>query len=429
MKEEFLHYVWKHKLLSTHELCSTENQSLYIINYGQFNVNSGPDFLNARIKIDEIEWYGHVEIHVNASDWYVHNHENDPAYETVILHAVWNNDVAIYDKGNLIIPTLILKPITSKVLLQNYQKFNLLPRTWIPCENQLGNIPSFVLSNWMERLFFERLEKKHNIIGALLAKNKANYEATLFQLLATNFGLKINAPAFYCFANSFDFYVIKKVQHNKTKLSALFFGQAGFLEEEFEDVFYNELKSTYSYLKHVFNLKPIANQQFQFFKIRPTNFPTIRIAQLSALYFKYKKLFSQIMDLEHVQETYKLFSIKLPKYWETHYSFQTESKKSYKKLTKPFIDLLLINTIIPLQFYYAKRQKVNHDASSLKMIKAIQPEKNSTLLKFSKCGVIAKNALESQALLELKNEYCNHKKCLQCAIGNHLLQRNANKGS
>ncbi|MDG1527775.1 MAG: DUF2851 family protein [Polaribacter sp.] len=423
MKEDFLHYVWMHQLFTKINLRSTESNQIEIISPGIHNSNSGPDFLNARIKIDDILWVGNLEIHVKSSDWYLHQHENDSNYDSVILHVVWEDDVEVFSKDNLSLPTLNISRIVAKDLLLNYQNLYSKEQRWIPCEKLIPTIDTFVLENWKERLFFERLEEKSILINQLLSDSNNDYEAVLFKLLAKNFGLKTNADAFLNLANSIDFFRVRKLQNDAFKLQALFFGQAGFLEESSEEKYVIKLKTEYEYLKHKFNLKPIHNGQFQFFRMRPTNFPTIRIAQLSSLYHKHQNLFSKLIETSDLKVFYQLFSVELNDFWKTHYTFKAISRKIAKKLTKSFVDLLLINTIIPLKFNYLKGRGEVEETEFLCLIQQLKSEKNSIIDKFNELKISSKNAFETQALLQLKNNYCAKKRCLQCAIGNVILKK------
>jgi len=422
MKEDFLQYVWRHQLFSKTNLQSTEFNQIEIVFPGNYNTNSGPDFLNAKIKIEDILWGGNVEIHVKSSDWYVHQHEKDPNYDSVILHVVWEDDAEVFTKDNLSLSTINLSKLVAKDLLFNYQKLYSKEQRWIPCENAINTIDSFVFENWKESLFFERLEEKSVLINQLLNDSNSDYEAVLFKLLAKNFGLKTNAEAFLNLANSVDFSIVRKLHKDAFQLEALFFGQAGFLEKTSEEQYTIDLKTEYEYLKHKFKLQPIHNGQFQFFRMRPTNFPTIRIAQLVSLYYKQQNLFSKLMKTKDVKEMYQFFIIELNDFWKTHYTFQKTGLKSAKNITKSFVDLLLINTIIPLKFNYLKSRGEVEEAQFLMLIQQLKPEQNSIISKFKDLEIHSKNALETQALLQLKNKYCAKKRCLQCAIGNSLLK-------
>jgi len=422
MKENLLHFVWKLKLFSVNHLKSTNAEIIEIISAGTENLNSGPDFLNAKLKINNQLWAGNVEIHLNSSDWYAHNHESDENYDSVILHVVWEHSVDVFRKTNHPIATLELKNYVSKDLLNNYQQLFSKNKNWINCEKDIAGIDSFIFNNWLERLFVERLEKKSEQIQHSVTNLNNNWEAALFVLLAKNFGLKINSEAFLNFANSFDFSVARKVSNNLEQLEALFFGQAGMLSNDYESEYYKKLKKEYNYLRVKFQLTPISNGQIQFFRLRPNNFPTIRLSQLAMIYNRHQNLFSKIIETDTIIEFYELFDEATSTYWETHYTFETTSKKSIKKLTKPFIDLLLINTIIPLKFLYLKSLGTNEISSALTIIANIKPEKNAIISKFNELNIKSNTAFETQALLQLKNDYCNKQLCLNCAIGKELIK-------
>ena len=423
MNENLLHFLWKLKLFSVNNLKSTNGEIIHIISNGIHNLNTGPDFLNAKIEIENQVWGGNIEIHINSSDWYKHNHETDKNYDAVILHVVWEHDVEIFRENNAKIATLELKNYISKEVLISYNQLFSKNKKWINCENEIQSIDSFIFDNWLERLYFERLEQKSTIILEILAANKNNWEATLFMLLAKSFGLKINGDAFLNFANTFDFSIVRKVSNNVEQLEALFFGQAGLLSNENESVYFEKLKKEYEYLKIKFKLTPILGRQVQFFRLRPNNFPTIRLSQLAFLYNKYQNLFSKIIEIESLELFYSLFEVSTLPFWETHFTFEKESKKSTKKLTKSFIDLILINTIIPLKFVHLKSLGKSDYSSFLNILENIKPEKNSIISKYNDLKIKSPNAFKTQALLQLKNEYCSKQLCLQCAIGKTILNK------
>lgn len=424
MNEDFLHYVWKYKLFTTNNLQTTSKDDLILLKSGLHNKNAGPDFLNAQLKIDKQIWVGNIEIHIKTSDWYLHKHETDANYDAVILHVVWEDDTTIFMKNNVPLPTLVLKDLVSKTALKNYQNLFSTQQRWIPCQNEINTVDEFILNNWKERLFFERLERKSKEINVLLVEKNNDFEAVLFQLLAKNFGLKVNGDVFLRLAKSVDFSVIRKIRPDDNQLAALFFGQAGFLEEEVQNEYHQQLKNEYTYLQHKYNLIPIAKNLFSFFRMRPNNFPTIRIAQLVSLYHLHQNLFSKLMKQTVLKDFYALFSVEVNPFWKTHYTFEKVSKLSTKKLTTSFIDLLLINTIIPLKFLYQKNRGEVDENEFLELLKKIKPEKNSIISKFSELKITSKNGYETQSLLELKNCYCAPKRCLECAVGKSILKRN-----
>jgi len=395
--------------------------TITILQVGVHNHNTGPDFFNAQIKIAEQLWAGNVEIHIKSSDWFLHNHEQDPNYDNVILHVVWEHDTEIHRKDNTVIPTLVLKDVVSKSALHNYQKLFSKKQKWIHCENDFASIDDFIISNWLERLYFERLERKSTDITQLLESSKNNWEAVLFKMLAKNFGLKVNGEAFLSLANSFPFNLVQKLQTQQSLMEALLFGQADLLDADVQDLYYLELKKEYQFLKQKHSLSGAAVTPFQFFRLRPPNFPTIRISQLASVYASQTNLFSKIIRATCKEEIYSLFDVATSAYWENHFTFGKVSKSSKKRVSKAFIDLLLINTIVPLKFSFAKQQGKDIDDAVVGIINEIASEKNSIVTKFQELKPIAKSAMHSQALLQLKIEYCAKHKCLQCAIGNRLL--------
>ena len=421
MKEDFLHYVWQYKKFNFSDLKTTQNENLTIINSGFYSQLAGPDFFNAQIVIENQKWAGNVEIHLKSSDWYVHHHEKDANYDSVILHVVWEHDTPIFRKDNSEIPVLELKNYVSQHELHNYNEL-ITPKSWIYCEKQIAKTDNFVMKNWQERLFFERLERKSIPINTLLHETENNWEAVLFSMLAKNFGLNTNGEIFLKIANSIPFSVIRKENFEVENLEAIFFGRANLLNAEKQDSYFVNLKNRWNYIKIKHQLQEVFIDEIQFFKHRPDNFPTIRLAQLAQLFHLQHNLFSKIIEIKSAQECYKLFNIKVSEYWQTHYQFDKESPKKSKTVTNSFLDLLLINTIIPFQFAYAKSQGKEISENILDLLSKIPSEKNAILDKFSSFGIKTKNAFEAQSLLQLKNEYCNNKKCMQCAIGLELLK-------
>lgn len=422
MKEDFLHYIWKfQKLTGSHFYC-VHGENLQIRHPGIHNFQSGPDFFNAQLIIDNQFWAGNVEIHLKSSDWYVHRHEEDSAYENVILHVVWEHDMEIYRADNSPIATLVLKPYTSSLILNNYNKLFSKHRKWINCEDDFPTVDEFVISNWLERLFIERLERKEFQIKKELQALKNHWEALLFRMLCKNFGLKINGESFLSLAHSIDFSIIQKATDIE-QLEALFFGQVGLLNPEKQDAYYQNLRKEYAFLKHKYHLQNTSVIPPQFFRLRPPNFPTIRLAQLAALYIKFKNLFYQVIEAGSLEEFYQIFDLSASEYWDNHYNFEVSGAKRKKKLTKDFIHLLLINTIIPLKFIYARETGKDISEELLTLASSIPSEENSIIKKFNSIRKVSENAIHSQALIQLKTAYCDQNKCLDCAIGNHIIGR------
>ena len=421
MKEDFLHYLWKFKKFDTSNLTTSNGEKLTIENSGSYLQLAGPDFFNSQITIENQKWAGNVEIHLKSSDWYVHHHERDSNYDSVILHVVWDHDVEIYRKNNTEIPVLILKNLVSKETLNNYQSL-VSPKSWIFCEKQIESVNSFIMLNWQERLFFERLERKSKPIFDLAESTLHDWEAILFCQLAKNFGLNTNGDSFYNMANSIPFSIIRKEANDLFNLESLLFGIAGLLEINKEDHYYKKLKGNFDYLIQKYQLQSNSFTSLQFFKHRPDNFPTIRVSQLANVYYCQQQLFSKIIKADNVATIYEIFDKSVSEYWETHYQFDKISPKKKKALSKSFIDLLIINTIIPLQFAYAKSKGKEISEKLISLLNQVKPEANAIIDKFSSFGLKAQNAFETQALLQLKNEYCNKNRCLECSIGMELLK-------
>lgn len=422
MKEDFLHYLWKFKKFDTLNLKTFNDEEITILNVGQYLELAGPDFFNAQITIANQKWAGNVEIHLKSSDWYVHHHESDSAYENVILHVVWEHDTEIFRKNNSEIPVLELRKYVEPATIVNYQSL-MAPKSWIFCEKQLKEIDEFTLKNWQERLFFERLERKSKPIYELLEQTNQDWEAVLFCLLAKNFGLNTNGETFFKIAQSIPFSIIRKESFEVENLEALVLGNAGLLDSEKEDNYFKDLKFRYYYLLHKYQIEKKVVEPVQFFKHRPDNFPTIRLSQLANLYHSQQNLFSKISTSKSVKKIYEVFHVSASEYWQNHYQFDKESPKKSKMLSKSFIDLVIINTIIPLQFAYAKSQGKEISEDLIELLNEVAPEKNAIIDKFSSFGLKSKSAFETQSLLQLKNEYCNKSRCLECALGMELLKK------
>lgn len=421
MKEDFLHYLWKFKKFDLLKAKTTTGENIEILNVGQHNDLAGPDFFNARLNINGQLWAGNVEIHLKSSDWYAHNHEQDTSYDNVILHVVWEDDVAVYGVGNRALPTLNLKDYVQPKHLSSYIKlFEGQKNQFINCENDFKSVDIYLLDNWLERLYFERLERKVSEIEVMLKESANDWESVLFSMLARNFGTRINGASFTELADRIPFSVVRKVSRS-FKLEALLLGFANILPQENFDKQSLDWKMDYEFLKAKFNLKSGLDQSIQFFKLRPVNFPTIRLSQLARLYEQEEQLFQKLIAFTTKEEFYDLFNVQASGYWETHYSFGKVHDKKVKKLTKSFIDLLLINTIIPIKFAYAKYRHLDIEDELLELITSLNSEKNSITDHFDKLRPLGKNAMNSQALIQLKNEYCDKNKCLKCAVGSFLI--------
>lgn len=423
MKEDFLHYVWQFKKFDFLNVKTTEGQAIQLFKTGIHNeTESGPDFLDARLKIGEQKWAGNVEIHLKSSDWYAHHHEKDPAYDNVILHVVWLHDVNVFRKTNAPIPTLVLKDKVYKTALKNYRNLMAKEARWINCQQDFKSFSSFKLNNWLERLYIERLEDKSKVIKGILQKTTNNWEATLFCMLAKNFGLNINGDSFLSLALGLPFSVVRKIRDAK-KMEALLFGHSGLLNPVSNDAYAEELKTEYRYLKHKYKLTDKGVLPIRYFRLRPQNFPTVRLAQLAVLLTVHKNLFKVLIEEGKLEKIRKTFAIKASNYWDKHYSFGKKTKSSPKKLSKGFVDLVLINTIVPLKFCYMQSKGNIALESLLAFIRQLPAERNNIVQGYNKLRTnTAQNALDSQALIQLKKNYCDKNRCLHCNLGLELLQ-------
>lgn len=426
MREDLLQFIWKYRKLQLGSLVTTNKEVLEVLDVGLHNLQAGPDFFNAKINIAGQLWAGNVEVHIHSSDWYVHHHEQDSKYDNVILHVVWKDDMAIYRKDNTIIPTLELSHYIPEDLLRNYQNlFDTKNSKFINCENEISGTDKFVLNNWLERMYIERLEQKSLLVNDLLEASKNDWEKVLYILLLKNFGLKINGDSFLSLAQALDFNIVRRIQKNPIQLESALFGLAGLLNDDtLIDPYQGLLKNEYDYLEHKFGFSQEGVRAPEFFKLRPPNFPTIRLSQFANLYCENDNLFQKLINAKTVAELYPIFSVSASAYWDNHYSFGKSSKKGSKKVTKKFIDLVLINTILPIKFSYYKHVGKDSNESLFAIINDIKKEENTIMKKFGALGIELRTAGDSQAILQLYNEYCSKNKCLQCSIGSRLLDGN-----
>lgn len=432
MKEEFLYYIWENRLTDK-ALQTTEGEAVEVVSTGYRNTDSGPDFLEAKIKIGDKLWAGHVEIHVKASDWKRHGHKSDKAYQNVILHVVYENDTKSTD-----LPTLELKGRFDETLFANYQRF-ISSKAWIPCANSIAQVPPFTRLSWLDRMAVERLESKAQTVTKLLETNQFDWEDALYQLLMRYFGLKVNNEAFETLAKILPFKTLLKHADNLLQVEAMLFGCAGFLESEFPEEYPQLLKREFAVMKAKFNLIAMPAERWKFMRMRPSNFPTIRLAQMAQLIHKNGCLFSKIREAKTVDVVKALFDVTASGYWETHYRLvglschgsrnddvqlpQCDSPTKPKHLGKTTADVLIINAVVPLLFCYGKLHKDESVCeTAMQFLEAIEAEDNTVIRHFRLCGITAQNAMQTQALLHLYNMYCKRKRCLECRMG-HVLMR------
>lgn len=423
MKEDFIIYLWSQRLLNSN-LKTQQDEEITIIKPGLRNNDSGPDFFNSMIKIGDQTWAGNVEMHVYSSDWDKHKHSNDEAYDNIILHIVYFDDRIIKRKNGQIIPCLELKNKFDIKIMDKYVDF-MSAKTWIACENMISEIGHFDLHNWFDKLTIERLEKRSTDNFIELENNKFDFQETFYHKLARGFGFNTNSTAFELLASNTPLSILSKHKNSQIQLEAILFGQAGFLNQEFADDYPNKLKKEYLFLSHKYNLKPIDRKLWKFMRMRPSNFPTIRISQFASFIQKSEGLVNRIFETKKINTVIDLLETSVSDYWFDHFRFdKISTKKSKKKLGSSSIDLLLINTIIPFMFTYGQINNIDSlKDRAVDWLEKIKPETNQITRNFSKNNILPSNAFQSQALIQLFKEYCSKRRCLECRIGHKLLNK------
>jgi hypothetical protein len=419
--EELLYYVWKSRSFDQEGLQTTNGEDIKIIQPGMQNYDSGPDFSNARIQIGETLWAGHVEMHVYSSDWNRHGHQSDKAYRNVILHVVFDHDKEIARHTGENIPTLELKNRIPIHLMRNY--FQLVEANLdIPCEKVIHHADLSKFSIWKYRLVVQRLERKTSFVKEILETSAGDWEEVLYRSLCKYFGGKVNTPGFEALAARLPYLLLHKNRHHPKAVEALLFGVAGFLEADHKDDYFLELKTEFSFLRKKYSLEPIPAVTWKFSRMLPAGFPTIRLAQLAAILLKNEKLFSEIKNAASLKDMFAIFDVQIHEYWDTHYHFGKSAEKKKKNPGKDFQDVLLINAVVPVVFNYGKHTgEEQYTEKAIDILEKLKSENNHIVKKWKELGFSAQNAFDSQALIELRKEYCYHKKCLQCAIGNSLI--------
>lgn len=420
--EQLLQYIWKYRLYQAAALQTVDGASVEVIDAGQHNSHSGPDFFNAKLRLDGTVWAGNVEIHLRSSDWMRHGHHDDKAYDSVILNVVEVYDAEISRSNGEKIPQLIL-PFPETVR-EHYRNLVAVDSV-IPCRNQLRDIDPFLFLSWKNALLTERLERKTESIRLLLDQNKQNWEEAFYITLLRSFGMGINSDAFERLARSLPLSFILKHSDSLLQVEAFFFGQAGLLDiEGVDNAYLKLLRREYHFLQNKFGLKPIEREAWRFLRLRPANFPHIRLAQTAALYHKMPMLFSKIISIVKPDEFYKLMEIEPSVYWQTHYDFETDSVSRTKHLGKTALQVALINAVVPMMFAYGTATGQEELCSrALSLLESVKGEDNSVVREWRSAGMTIDSAYDSQAVLQLQKEYCDKKKCLYCRIGHRILSR------
>ena len=429
--EQLLHYVWKHKLFPLVELKTTDGKPVEVIDPGLHNHNSGPDFFNAKVKISQTLWVGNVEIHDKSSDWFLHGHDKDQAYDNVVRHVTGKPDIEVTNTAGQYIPQMVLE--VPSTIRENYEEL-LRTDQYPPCYQIIPDLTTLNIHAWMAALQTERLEQKTEAIIRRVIRMNGSWENAYFLTLARNYGFGINGDTFEEWATHIPFSAIAHHRDKLFQIEAVFMGQAGLLDinaiperyqqEALNEGYYAKLRNEYLYLAHKFSLYPMDYKRWKFLRLRPQNFPHIRLSQLANLYYERKTGLSQLVECKDLFSLQSLLSTKVTPYWETHYTFGSISDLNEKNLSPFSMNLLMINTCIPMLFAYgrhsAKEALCNRAFDFLEQLKA---ENNYIIRLWKECGLTVKNAGDSQALIQLKKEYCDKKECLRCRIGYEYLKK------
>lgn len=421
--EKLMQYIWQHQLIDTQHLVTIDGKRVQVIDAGRLNRDAGPDFFNAKIRIDGCMWVGNIEIHYRASDWRRHNHHNDKAYDSVILHIVEVDDMAVTRTNGEVIPQLVMR--AAPTLRGDYQKL-VENAPMLSCSERISSIDPFLITDWLNSLALERLQDKSERIESWLELYKGNWEEVCYITLSRNMGFGINSDAFERLARNLPLSFMQKHADSLFQIEAFLLGQAGLLSDQRSDDYYTRLKGEYAFLQNKFGLIPLPDEVWKFFRLRPQNFPHRRLAMLAHYIHGGFSLFARLCQADTIEDMRTLFQVELSGYWNTHYTFDATSPTSTSVLGIPAIDIILINTVAPLIYTYGVHTGDTRYTDRAQWIwESLRPEQNGIIRRFAAAGIEAHSALESQAVIQLHNEYCQNKKCLYCRIGHKLLAQDA----
>ncbi len=420
MTEDFLHFIWKFGLFKREGLLADTGELVEVSGLGEHNSDAGPDFINTRVKVGGTVWAGNTEIHINSSDWTVHGHDRDKSYDNVVLHAVHKYDKPAVRSNGEIIPTITLE--FDEQLYINYREL-LHSSVSVACSNRVNGVEKIVVDAWLNALVVERLQHKTSHIATLLQQYQNNWDEVFYIVLARSFGFGLNAVPFELMARSLPYSKVMRHSDNPRQVEALIMGQAGFLDNAvlFND-YYSELRVEYAHLRKKYNLKPIPHHLWKFLRLRPVNFPTIRLAQFASLLCESEGLFSRVLACPGTRELISTLGIEASEFWNTHYTFEVPSPRTIKKPSPSTIQLLIINTVIPFLFIYGRMTGNDRlKERAINLLSDIPPEDNRIVRRWEAFGLKADSAFMTQGILQLNSNYCLRKKCLSCSIGTNLV--------
>lgn len=424
MNEDILSFIWRFQYFASAALHTDEGSQLSILRTGYKNTNAGPDFLEARVIIEDFQWVGSVEIHVKSSDWYLHNHETDSAYETVILHVVWENDRPVVRLDGTLLPTLTLKEIVKKTVLERYAQLQDETET-IPCAGMFGQIDNIQKYGMLDRVLLERLDRKAALVMDLLAKSNNDWEETTYQWLGRHFGFKLNDAPFTRLTEILSWKIIRKHRDKLNQIEALLFGCAGLIPGKSNDFYIRQLRTEHQFLSAKYGLQSqqMNGQEWKNLRMRPAGFPTVRLAQFARLLNSNGSIFSEIILAPTFSTLQAMFQIEQSEYWKDHYLFEKKSKSRVPVLGKDSANLLIVNGAVPLLVAYAKhRQRPELLEKAIYWLSEIGAEKNRITREWEALGMKVTTSADSQALIEWYNNYCTFRKCLECTVGAMLVR-------
>lgn len=422
ISEKLLHYIWQFQRFESQNLTIDGGEKLQIIQIGQLNTNAGPDFLEAKIKINEIIWAGNIEIHINSSDWQAHKHDQNLAYDNVILHIVWEIDHEIRRNNGQEIPTLSLKYIVNTKLLSDYQALMNNPAS-IPCYSQFQKVSSITKMLMLEKILVNRLERKADLVLKMLNTNNGNWEETTYQMLGKTMGYGLNSLPFERLTQLVPLKILQKHSNSLNSIEAILFGAAGFLENPIDE-YSDSLEKEYRFIKAKYGIThQIARHEWKYMRLRPSNFPTVRISQFAQIIQNTKSLFSYFLLFDDIEILKRMFKTKPTTYWESRYNFGESSSEIQKGIGESTIDNILINAVAPILVAYSiSKNEPEYIEKALSLLEKLKPEKNKITKFWAELDFSPQNAFDSQALIELYNEFCLKKACLSCNIGTALLK-------
>lgn len=424
VNESFLHYLWQCQYFDKKELKTTAQEAISILKPGLLNTDAGPDFSQAKIKIGEIDWAGSVEIHIQSSGWVQHGHQHDRAYENVVLHVVWEDDKPVYRTDNTRMPTIVLKGRVDEKLIREYKKL-IASASVIPCQSSFKEIDNLIKISMVDKALMKRLETKASHVQLLVAQNNGDWEEATYQLLAANFGFKVNKEPFLQLAKSLPYKIVQKHRHNLVQLEALLFGQAGFLVAKNKDEYITKLFDEYQFLSTKYSLQPSQMNvaQWKFLRLRPSNFPTLRIAQFASLLYAHENIFSHLIEAMAPKEWEKFFEITPSAYWQTHYRLGKKAAGLVYNFGDDSSHVVIINSVVPLLVAYGKaKDDWSLVDKAVNILQHLPTEKNKILRLWKEVGYSSKTAGDSQGMIELYQGFCQQRQCLNCAIGSAILK-------